>query len=290
VSALNSSTTYQKAFWIDENNGNHYYVGVTYPEHRIDDPDILSNVTTTSETHDKPIPFRSFSKITDSSNPVEINHHDLARAFNVYANIDGSDIGSVSDEIRAMIKDIELPRGYAINFEGEVNVINKSFGDLGIGSVLAAIFAFLILVPLFRSFRQPLIIILTIPLGFIGVALLMRLTNTYLNIQSIMGIIMMIGIAVSYGNILVDRINNLFKVSNDLNASIIQGAKDRFRPVLMTAMTTILGLLPTAIGMGQGTEANVPLAIAVIGGTFMATILTLFIIPILYSLLTKEKA
>ena len=105
-----------------------------------------------------------------------------------------------------------------------------------------------------------------------------------------MGIIMMVGIAVSYGNILVDRINTLFNTTNDLTNSIINGAKDRFRPVLMTAITTILGLLPTAIGFGQGTEANVPLAISVIGGTFMATLLTLFIIPILYSLFTKSKS
>lgn len=290
VSALNSSTTYQKAFWIDENNGNHYYVGVTYPEMRIDDPNVLENVTTTSNTHDKPIPFRSFSKITDSSNPVEINHHNLGRAFNVYANIDGADVGTVSEEIKNIIEGMELPKGYKVNFEGEVNVISQSFVDLGLGSILAVVFAFLVMVPLFRSFRQPLIIILTIPLGFIGVALLMWLTGTYLNIQSMMGIIMVIGIAVSYGNILVDRINNLFVQSKDLSHSIINGARDRFRPVLMTAVTTILGLLPTAMGLGQGTEANVPLAIAVIGGTFMATLLTLFIIPILYSLLTKENA
>ncbi|MFT6334537.1 MAG: CzcA family heavy metal efflux pump [Halioglobus sp.] len=289
VSALNSSTTFEKAFWIDENNGNHYYVGVTYPEDRIDDIDVLSNVTTTSATHDKPIPFRSFSKITDSSNPVEINHHNLSRVFNVYANIDGSDVGSVSDNIKDIIKSIDVPKGYTIEFEGEVNVISKSFKELTLGLVLAAILAFLILVPLFRSFRQPLIIILTIPLGFIGVALLMWITNTNLNIQSMMGIIMMIGIAVSYGNILVDRINTLFKGSQSLDDAIVQGSRDRFRPVLMTAITTILGLMPTAIGMGQGTEANVPLAIAVIGGTFMATLLTLFIIPILYSLFTKSK-
>ncbi len=289
VSALNSSTTFQKAFWIDENNGNHYYVGVTYPQYRIDEIDVLSNVTTTSELHDKAIPFRSFANITDSSNPVEINHHNLTREFNVYANLDGGDVGRVSDEIKAIIKTMEVPKGYEINFEGEVNVISKSFEELALGLVLATIFAFLILVPLFRSFRQPFIILLTIPLGFIGVVFLMKLTNTRLNIQSIMGIIMMIGISVSYGNILVDRINSLFAETTDMSNSILQGARDRFRPVLMTAITTIFGLLPTAIGIGRGTESNVPLAIAVIGGTFMATLLTLFIIPILYSLLAKPN-
>ncbi len=159
VSALNSSTTYQKAFWIDERNGNHYYVGVTYPESEINNVDVLGNVTVSSQTREGAIPFRNFSKITDSSNPVEINHHNLGRAFNVYANVEGKDIGRVSDEINAMIADMSLPKGYSLAFDGEVNTIQKSFGDLGMGLVLAILFAFLIIVPLFRSFVQPLIII-----------------------------------------------------------------------------------------------------------------------------------
>ncbi len=289
IAALNSSATYDKAFWIDENNGNHYYVGVTYPEYKIDDPNILSNVTTTSDTHDKAIPFRSFSKISESSNPVEINHHNLTRAFNVYANVEGSDVGRLSNQINDIIAKIDVPKGYEVNFEGEVNVINKSFKDLIIGLILATIFAFLILVPLFRSFRQPLIILFTVPLGFIGVAIIMALTKTYINIQSLMGMIMMIGIAVSYGNILVDKINKLSLQNNTMINAVIEGAKDRFRPVLMTAATTVLGLLPTALGLGRGTEANVPLAITVIGGTIMATLLTLFIIPILYTLISGKN-
>jgi HAE1 family hydrophobic/amphiphilic exporter-1 len=116
----------------------------------------------------------------------------------------------------------------------------------------------------------------------------MYVTSTYLSIQSIMGIIMMVGIAVSYGNILVDRINNLIKEGKDKTEAIINGAADRFRPVLMTASTTIFGLLPTAMALSKGSESNVPLAIAVIGGTFMAMILTLFIVPILYSYIAKS--
>ncbi len=289
VSALNSSATFDKAFWIDERNGNHYYVGVTYPEYLINDEHVLSNVTVSSKTHDKPVPFRNFSKITESTSPVEINHYNLQRVFNVYANVEGTDIGSVSDEIQKRIDAMEFPKGYKVTFSGEVATMKSAFGDLGLGLGLAVILAFLIITPLFRSFRQPLIIIMTFPLGIIGVAFLMWVTNTYLNIQSLMGIIMMVGIAVSYGNILIDRINALVKEGKVKIEAIVSGATDRFRPVLMTAGTTIFGLLPTAMATGAGTESNVPLAIAVIGGTFMATLLTLYIIPILYLLIAKTK-
>jgi multidrug efflux pump subunit AcrB len=220
---------------------------------------------------------------------VEINHHNLTRSFNVYANVEGRDIGSVSDEIQKIINEMVIPLGYEVNFEGEVAIIKKSFEGLGLGLVLAVILSFLIITPLFRSFRKPLIIILAFPFGLIGVGFLMWGTGTYLSIQSIMGIIMMVGISVSYGNILVNRINVLIGEGMNKQAAIIDGASDRFRPVLMTASTTILGLLPTALATNPGSEANVPLAIAVIGGTFMATISTLYIIPIFYSLIAKTE-
>ncbi|MCK5281706.1 MAG: efflux RND transporter permease subunit, partial [Cyclobacteriaceae bacterium] len=289
VSALNSSATFDKAFWIDERNGNHYYVGVTYPENLIDDEFVLQNVGVGSKIMDKTIPFRNFSKITDGTNPVEINHHNLTREFNVYANVEGMDVGRISEEIQKRLDAMKLPRGYEVNFQGEVAIMKSSFGDLGLGLGLAIVLAFLIITPLFRSFRKPLIIIFTFPLGIIGVALLMWITNSYLSIQSIMGIIMMVGISVSYGNILIDRINALVKEGHGKMHAIVNGAADRFRPVLMTAATTIFGLLPTAMASSPGTEANVPLAIAVIGGTFTATLLTLYIIPILYSFIAKTE-
>ncbi|TDD95487.1 efflux RND transporter permease subunit [Flavobacterium cellulosilyticum] len=288
VSALNSSVTFNKSFWIDERNGNHYYVGVTYPESEINNQFVLENVGVGSSLQDKTIPFRNFAKITDGSNPVEINHHKLSREFNVYANVEGKDVGSVSDEIQEIISNMQVPSGYEINFQGEVAIIKESFSGLGMGLALAVILAFLIITPLFRSFRKPLIIILSFPFGIIGVAFLMWITGTYMSIQAIMGIIMMVGISVSYGNILVDRINALLIEGKSKQEAIIEGSSDRFRPVLMTASTTILGLLPTALATNPGSEANVPLAIVVIGGTFMAMLITLYIIPIFYSLIAKK--
>lgn len=288
VSALNSSVTYDKAFWIDERNGNHYYVGVTYAESEIAKPYALENIGVKSEKTNGTLPFRDFSKISDGANPVEINHHNLTRAFNVYANIDGKDVGRVSDEVQALLDELKIPAGYEIEFDGEVALIKNSFEGLGLGLGLAALLVFLIITPLFRSFRKPLIILLTFPMGLIGVAGLMWLTDTYLSIQSLMGIIMMIGISVSYGNILVDRINVLMKEGVEKSVAIIDGAKDRFRPVLMTASTTVLGLLPTALSTQPGSESNVPLAIAVIGGTIMATVTTLYLLPVFFSLIAKK--
>ncbi len=290
VSALNSSATYEKAFWIDERNGNHYYVGVTYPEHEIRKEQVLENVTVGTKDGKDAVLFREFADISDTRSPVEINHHNLTRAYNVYANVEGSDIGSVSAEIRRRLKRMDFPPGYRVDFEGEVAVMENSFGDMALGLALALILAYLIITPLFRSFRLPLVILFAFPLGIIGVALLMWITGTYLNIQSIMGIIMMVGISVSYGNILIDRMNKLLEEGKGLRDAIIRGSADRFRPVLMTAFTTIFGLLPTALGISRGAESNIPLAIAVIGGTFMATLLTLYIIPVLYSLIVKVKA
>lgn len=291
VSALNSSTTYEKAFWIDERNGNHYFVGVTYPENLINQENVLDNVTVRSKTQKAGIPFRNFSRITRKEKPVEVNHYNLQRVFNVYANVEGQDIGSVSAEIQRRIDAMQasIPAGYSVSFGGEIATMQESLGDLGLGLALAVIMAFLIITPLFRSFKQPLIIILTFPLGIIGVGLILFFTGTNLNIQSMMGIIMMVGIAVSYGNILVDRINALIHEGLSVKESIVMGASDRFRPVMMTMSTTVLGLLPTAIGFGEGGEANVPLAMAVIGGTLAATLLTFYIIPILYSFSSKSR-
>ncbi len=291
VSALNSSATFNKAFWIDEHNGNHYYVGVTYPESEIDRRDVIGNVVVKSHTTGQVIPFKNFARIRETTAPVEINHHDLAREFNVYSNVEGVDIGSFSEEVIRRIDAMRptFPRGYDVHFEGEVGVMKKSFSNLGLGLLLAVLLAFFVVTPLFRSFKLAMIIIMSFPLGLIGVASAMGLTGTYLNIQTIMGIIMVVGISVSYGNILIDRINSVLAESGDKMQAILQGASNRFRPILMTMLTTVLGLLPTAMGWGRGTEVNQPLAITVIGGTLAATFLAFYIIPILYDLFTRQK-
>jgi multidrug efflux pump subunit AcrB len=159
---------------------------------------------------------------------------------------------------------------------------------LGLGLALAILLVYLVIVPLLRSFKLPLIIITVIPLGLIGVTAMLLATTTYLNIQSMMGIIMMVGITVSYSNLLVDKMNNLLKEGKPLEDAIKEGVANRFRPIIMTAVVTVFALLPMAIGYETGGEANVPLARAIIGGVLAATLLSLFVVPVLFYLSNKK--
>ncbi|HJY64572.1 MAG TPA: efflux RND transporter permease subunit, partial [Ignavibacteria bacterium] len=291
VSALNSSVNFKPSFWIDEQNGNHYFVGVTYPEIELDNPQAVENISINGTNGEKTTLLKNIAKTNLSSAPIEVNHLDIQRVTDVFANVEGRDIGSVANEIEEKLATLRegLPEGYSINIRGEVQSMNDSFGNLGLGLMLAVLMVYLVIVPLLRSFKLPLIIITVIPLGLIGVTVILLSTNTYLNIQSMMGIIMMVGITVAYSNLLVDKMNNLLKEGKPLEQAIKEGAANRFRPIIMTAVVAVLALSPMAIGYETGGEANVPLARAIIGGVLAATMLSLFVVPILFYLLNKKS-
>ncbi|HEX9509473.1 MAG TPA: efflux RND transporter permease subunit [Puia sp.] len=290
VSALNSSVNFKPSFWVDEKNGNHYFVGVTYPETELDNPQSVENIAITGTGSSQATLLKNIAKTTLSSAPIEINHLDIQRVTDVYANVEGRDIGAVAKEIEIKLEGLkkELPEGYSINIRGEVQSMKSGFSNLGLGLGLAILLVYLVIVPLLRSFKLPLIIITVIPLGLIGVTAMLLATNTYLNIQSMMGIIMMVGITVAYSNLLVDKMNNLLKEGKPLEQAIKEGVANRFRPILMTAIVAILALLPMAVGYETGGEANVPLARAIIGGVLAATLLSLFVVPVLFYLLNKK--
>jgi len=290
VSALNSSVNFKPSFWIDEKNGNHYFVGVTYPEIELDNPQSVENISLTG-TNGQVTLLKNIAKTSLTSAPIEINHLNLQRVTDVFANVEGRDIGSAANEIEKKLETLrkDLPEGYKIQIRGEIKSMNDSFGNLGLGLVLAILLVYLVIVPLLRSFKLPLIIITVIPLGLIGVTGMLLATNTYLNIQSMMGIIMMVGITVAYSNLLVDKMNNLFKEGKPLEQAIKEGVANRFRPIIMTAIVAVLALTPMAIGYEIGGEANVPLARAIIGGVLAATFLSLFVVPILFYLLNKKS-
>jgi len=304
VSALNSSVNFKPSFWIDEKNGNHYFVGVTYPEIELDDPQSVENISIVgcgkpeagSNASNSQLPssstlLKNIAKTSLTSAPIEINHLNIQRVTDVYANVEGRDIGSVAEEIEKELEKLkkDLPEGYKIEMRGEIKSMKDGFENLGLGLILAIILVYLVIVPLLRSFILPLIIITVIPLGLIGVVAVLLATNTYLNIQSMMGIIMMVGITVAYSNLLVDKMNNLFKEGKPLEQAIKEGVANRFRPILMTAIVAILALFPMALGYETGGEANVPLARAIIGGVIAATFLSLFVVPILFYLLNKRE-
>lgn len=290
TTALNSSVTVNKNFWIDPKSGNQYWVGVQYPEESANDLETVRNISLKSKRSNELVKLGtlvSFKRVEAS--PAEITHDNLASVISVMVNIHGRDLGGVAGDVEQVVKKIEadLPRGMAIRMSGEFQRMNEAFGNLGIGLVLAAVLVYLIMVAQFKSFLSPFVIMFTVPLGLIGVVLTLYLTSTTLNVQSLMGVIFMVGIVVANGTLLVDFANRMCDTGMTVREAIAQAAKVRIRPILMTFLATFLGLFPMALG-GRGSEANAPLARAVVGGLVSSTFLTLFVVPILYTIFKRD--
>jgi multidrug efflux pump subunit AcrB len=316
TTAMNSSVSLSRVFWIDPKNGNQYFVGVQYSEDpglRLED---VLNITATGTSQSSPVTLSSLVHLNADSVPVEINHVGLARVYNILVNTENRDIGGVAGDIQHVLKDIQtqewvendklgdkalprpnkledkgriaFPNGLRVELKGEYGRMIDSFGDLGFGLGMAAILVYLLLVIMFRSWLGPFIIMFTVPLGLIGVLAMLFVTRTTLNVQSSMGIIFLVGIVVSNGVLLLDFANRLRKQGQSVRQAIASASAIRLRPILMTFLATFLDLIPMAIGLGRGSEANVPLARAVVGGLLTSTFLTLIVVPVLYTLLIRD--
>jgi multidrug efflux pump subunit AcrB len=307
VTALNSSVNFSPAFWIDPGNGNHYFIGAQYPESRIESVSTLEHLPITGAGTAAPTLLRNLAKFRRTTAPPEIHHVNITRVTDVFVNVRGRDVGSVAadvdrelDRIRAEMarEDAEAvaagkPRpweGYRIFQRGEVASMRESFASLGFGLALASVLVYLVMVAQFRSFVDPFIVMFAVPLGGIGVVAILLVTGTTLNVQSFMGTIFMVGIAVSNSVLLVEFANRL-RAERGLAVAqaALEAAKVRLRPILMTSLAAVLGLLPMAIGAGRGGEANVPLARAVVGGLTASTLLVLVVVPVLYAVLKRER-
>jgi multidrug efflux pump subunit AcrB len=289
VAAMNSSVSISRNFWIDIKSGNQYFVGVQFPE----DPDRsiedMLNIVATGTNQRNPVKLDTLVRLRRRQGAVEINHAGLYPVTNVLVNTENRDIASVAAAIEKRLKRIEVPEGMHVQFKGEYLRMNESFRSLAIGMALAAILVYLLQVALFRSWVGPFIIMFTVPLGIIGVLAMLFVTRTTLNVQSEMGVIFLVGIAVNNGVLLVEFANKQRKLGAPIYKAITIAAAIRFRPILMTFLATFLDLIPMAIGLGKGSEANVPLARAVVGGLLTSTCLTLFVVPIMYTLLLREN-
>lgn len=289
VAAMNSSVSINRNFWIDAASGNQYFVAVQYPEDPQRTIEDLQNVMATGTNQSIPVSLASLVRTHESSAPVEVNHENLRRVVDVYMSTENRDIGGVAKDVSGRLADFELPKGVSVQLRGEYGRMQESFQSLGFGLAMAALLVFLLMVPLFRSFVSPLIILCTVPLGLIGVLLTLYLTRTTINVQSMVGVIFLVGIVVSNGVLLVDFANQGRRSGLDVRTAIATAAAVRLRPILMTFLATFLDLLPLALGLGRGSEAITPLARAVVGGLLTSTVLTLFVVPILYTLLMRKK-
>ncbi len=303
VTATNSSINFKPAFWIDENNGNHYFIGVQYREEAIDGMETLRDLPINSQKRKAPVSLKDIATFSQTTAPAEITHLNITRQVDIFVNVkEGYDLGTVAtgvDDVIARAKSGEFPElkgednfdpaKFDVIQAGEYGTFEESLHSFSFGFILAAIIIYLILVVLFRSLREPLVILLSVPLGLIGVGWMLFVTGTTLNIQSFMGILLMAGLVVEYGILLVDFANRRRAEGAGIEEAIIEAAVVRLRPILMTSLTTVLALIPMAFFGGQGGGANAALSRTILGGVAAATVLTLLVMPSLYCLLAKRE-
>lgn len=282
VSAVSNSATYNPAIWIDPKTGIDYFFGVQLPENKITSVNDLMSIPITSAEQNRSVPLNWVASSKMITGPTELNHKDLQPVIDVYLDAQDRDIAGVSGDVQKVLDQLKLPTGYWAEIRGEVSEMKKSVGSLGGGFLLAAVLVYLILVVQFRSFLLPAIIMTTVPMGMVGVIMIMAIWPTYFSIQAAIGCIFVIAVAVSHGVLLIEYILERSKMDPTLDEAIIQGAMARLRPITMTSLASILGLIPMAFGLGHGSEANIPLGRAVIGGQILATLLNFYLVPALF--------
>ncbi len=305
VTALNSSIGFNPAFWIAP-NFNHYFIGAQYREEDIDSLETLRDIPITGFKNQQPVPLRNLAEFNMSSGPAVVNHHNITRVTDVFANVaSGYDAGSVAAEIESRLQESDYLKvdqkhdergtfydlrgelkGYSFKLKGETETMRNAFYQFGTGLGIAIVLIYLAMVAQLRSFSVPFIIVLSIPLGFVGVVAALKITGSSLNIPAFMGIIMMAGIVVEYSIILLEFADQRVRDGLTVRDAIREATWIRLRPILMTSLTTWLALIPMAIGAAGG-EANAPLARAVIGGVLAATVLSLIVIPCMYVMVKR---
>ena len=287
LTTLVGNTQFNPIQFTDKVTGNEYYINV-----RMDDP-YRSQVTDLGDVFLRTpggsiVSLANLAEVKRSSGPVLISRKYLQRIIDVTANVGpGVDLGSASAKVEQVLAETQPPQGFSARLGGQTAAQKEAFTGLSFAALMAIALVYMILASQFKSLVDPLVIMFSVPLGITGVFAALYLTGTTLSVNSFMGIIMMVGIVVSNGVLLVDFANVLRRRGKPLIEATIEAGRTRLRPILMTTIATIFGLLPMALGIGEGSETNLPLARAVIGGLTVSTVFTLFLIPALYTLLDR---
>jgi HAE1 family hydrophobic/amphiphilic exporter-1 len=310
ITALNSNTMIAPNYWVDHQTGNDYFLTVQYYEQgkaSIRDFVDLTQIPLRGRTSDRrPIgPGRGFqaadrtrpittlgdvASIDFTQSPTEIDHYQIQRVADVYVTPSGEDLGGVAAQIGKLLDAQKFPPGIRINLRGMVQAMRQSFTSFAIGLSLSVVLLFLILVAQFRSFKDPFLIMLAIPMGFIGVLAVLPLTHTTLNVMSLMGVLMLVGIAASNSILIVEFAHRLEEQGRSVEDAVIASCRVRLRPILMTSLATIIGMVPMALKLGTGSEQYAPLARAIIGGLTSSVLLTVFIVPAAYLLVYRRRS
>jgi len=295
LTALSGNVLIQPSFWLDPDNGVNYNVISQVPQHLVDSVTALKNLPLSTPAAagasggGPPQLLGNVATIRHAVDPAVVQHYTVQRVIDVNCGVSGRDLGGVSADVQRAIKSLrDLPPGTRVVIRGQSAAMRESFRTLAEGLVLAVVLVYLLMVANFQSWLEPLIIMMAVPGALAGVLWMLVLTGTTINVESLMGAIMAVGVGVANGNLLITFANELRAEGHDARAAAIEAGRIRLRPILMTALAMVLGMLPMALGLGAGAEQNAPLGRAVIGGLAAATLMTLFVVPAVYSILSRH--
>lgn len=310
VAATNSSISFNKRnFWIDPVSFNQYFVGVMYPEQEFQTIEDLLDIPVTGTGQKTPVLLRSLATISRTNVPTEITHTNLQSSIDLVMSVEGRDLGHVSDDVQQILSKFGTPagngvwdpfdpnsagqktlQGSQIVLSGEYSRMQDTFTNLGIGLVLASLLMYFLMVALDKSWVVPLTVMLVVPLSLIGIIPFLYYTGTALNVQSLLGIIFIVGIKVANTVLMTDYAQEIRRHEGlSPTAAIRKAASVRVRPVTMTALAAFFAMIPAALALEHGSEANAPLARAILGGLLAGEPATLFVLPALYSLLVRDR-
>jgi multidrug efflux pump subunit AcrB len=288
ITSLTSNGMIAPSYWVDPKSGNNYLLTVQFPDTQIQ-----------SMTDFAQIPVRASGAETTNlgavtgmkliNTPTEVDHYQLRRVIDVYVSPTGQDLGGLATRVDRVIAQQKIPDDLQVTMRGSVEGMRRSFSSFGVGLLLSVILVYLILMAQFSSFIDPMVILLAIPPGITGVILFLLVTGTTLNVMSLMGVVMMTGIVVSNSILIVEFTRKLRNEGMAISDAVAMACRVRLRPVLMTSLATILGMVPMALALEAGSEQYAPLARAIIGGLTVSVLVTVFVVPAAYLLVHRKE-
>jgi CzcA family heavy metal efflux pump len=288
--SLSSSFQVTPNFWADPKTGINYPVAIQTPQHRVDSVEAVTSTSLAGRDPAHPQLLTNIISLDRAETPAVISHTNVQPVFDIYANVQAADLGRVSDKVTKIVNEFrpKLAPGNTITVRGQVESMNTAFSKLGLGLIFAAVLIYFLMVVNFQSWTDPFIIITALPGAFAGIVWMLFLTHTTFNVESMMGAIMSIGVATANSILMITFANEQLREGKTaLDAAILAG-HTRLRPVMMTALAMIIGMVPMAVGLGEGGEQNAPLGRAVIGGLLLATVATLLFVPVVFSMIRRK--
>jgi len=289
ITALTSNQMIAPSIWIDPKSGNNYFLTVMYKEGQVKSIDDLKAIPLHGSNISRPTRLDMVANIEQFNAPTEMDHTQIRRSVDVYVRPEQEDLGRIATAIHRILDTTEPPHGIEAALMGSVESMSASFHSFAIGLILSVVLLYLILVAQFRSFLDPFIILLALPPGITGVLVALLLWGTTLNVMSLMGVVMLAGIALSNSILIVEFAHHLIKEGMKAHEAIVTSCRVRLRPILMTSLATVVGLLPMALKLGEGSESYAPLAQALIGGLTVSVLLTIFLVPAGFLLVYRER-